>query len=82
MLRKRWILSVLVLCAFWLGWITSPDDNAKPEYGTLGLPKNCRAYVDKAIAGYRLKEFTAEETMTGLERNCGAGGQIWKDNRR
>lgn len=60
----------------------SSDDNDKPMYGEgTGLPVNCRAYVQVAVDGYRAKRYTAEETMAGLERNCGADGGIWKKNR-
>lgn len=57
------------------------DDNATPVYGDTGLPVNCRAYVQAAVDGYRAEKYTAEETMAGLERNCGANGQIWKNKR-
>lgn len=58
------------------------DDNDKPVYGDgTGMPVNCRAYVQVAVDGYRAKRFTAEETIAGLERNCGAEGRIWLNNR-
>lgn len=57
------------------------DDNARPEYGKTGLPVNCRAYVQVAVNAYRAQQYTAEETMAGLERNCGAYGSSWKDQR-
>lgn len=58
------------------------DDNAKPVYGKDGgFPVNCRAYVQVAIDGYRNKEYTADQAMAGLERNCGANGKAWKNNR-
>lgn len=58
------------------------DDNEKPVLGAeSGRPANCRAYVQDAINGYRSKRYTADETFQGLERNCGAEGQIWKNNR-
>lgn len=60
----------------------SDDDNDKPAYGEgTGLPVNCRAYVQVAVDAYRDERYTAEETMAGLERNCGANGSIWKNNR-
>ena len=60
----------------------SSDDNDKPLYGEgTGLPVNCRAYVQVAVDGYRGKRYTAEETMAGLERNCGSNGGIWLNNR-
>ncbi len=57
------------------------DDNAKPVFSKNGLAVNCRAYVQVVIDGYRTKQYTAEESMTGLERNCGASGLAWKDLR-
>lgn len=57
------------------------DDNAKPEYGPSGLPVNCRAYVQEAVNGYRAKQYTADEAMNGIERNCGVAGQAWKNMR-
>jgi hypothetical protein len=53
------------------------DPNAKPEYGDSGLPRNCRAYVQTAIDGYRAKRYMADEAMAGLERNCGEHGSSW-----
>ena len=53
------------------------DPNAKAEYGDSGLPKNCRAYVQTAIDGYKAKRYTADEAMAGLERNCGEHGSTW-----
>lgn len=58
------------------------DDNNQPIYGEkTGLPVNCRAYVQVVIDGYRSRQYTAEESMNGLERNCGINGQVWKNNR-
>jgi len=58
------------------------DDNAEPIYGKeSGLPVNCRAYVQVAIDSYRARTYSAEESFAGLERNCGAHGHAWKDNR-
>jgi hypothetical protein len=57
------------------------DDNAKPVYADSGLPLNCRAYIQTAINGYRSKQYTADETINGIERNCGVGGYSWKNMR-
>ena len=54
------------------------DENSKAEFGSeTGLPSNCRAYVQVAIDSYRAKQYSAEETFAGLERNCGLNGQLW-----
>ncbi len=54
------------------------DPNSKATYGEeSGLPKNCRAIVQANIDSYRAKEFTADEVMASLERNCGKYGHSW-----
>lgn len=59
-----------------------PDDNDKPIYGEKsGLPVNCRAYVQISVDAYRARQYSAEDTMSGLERNCGLHGYAWKNNR-
>lgn len=52
--------------------------NDKPRYGESGLPSNCRALVQANIDGWRAKQYTAEEAMYSLERNCGAAGALWE----
>lgn len=60
--------------------VLSSEKHFPPRYGkSTGLPANCSAYVDTAIAGYRSRMYSADDTMVGLERNCGAGGQLWRD---
>ena len=56
----------------------SGDPNSKPLYAEgSGLPKNCRAIVQANIDAFRAKQYTAEEIMDSLERNCGANGHSW-----
>ncbi|WP_151448132.1 kynureninase [Lacisediminimonas profundi] len=57
------------------------DDNAKPKYGSTGLAVNCRAYVQIVIDSYRMKQYSADESFAGLERNCGMNGRAWRDRR-
>ena len=58
--------------------LTACDPNAKATYGEeTGLPKNCRAIVQQNIDAYRAKQYTADEIMAALERNCGANGWSW-----
>lgn len=58
------------------------DDNATPVYGKdSGLPVNCRAYIQFAINEYRAGKYTADDTFSAIERNCGANGHSWKDRR-
>ena len=71
-------LATIVLACVILAGCKVGDPNAKAIYGKeTGLPVNCRAYVQTAIDGYRNKQWTADETFAGLERNCGLFGQAW-----
>lgn len=75
---NKFSMSKLIASLASLFLLAACDPNAKPTYGeSTGLPSNCRAYVQVAVDGYRSKQFTAEETMAGLERNCGASGHLW-----
>jgi hypothetical protein len=78
-LRQALKWAAVIGVSFAAGWIAKPDPHWPPERGKLGLPVNCSAYVDASIAGYRLKKYTAEEAFAGLERNCGAGGALWRE---
>lgn len=53
--------------------------NSKPTYGKTGLPKNCRAIIQKNIDSWRAGEYPVEEIMDSLERNCGANGYSWEN---
>ncbi|MRT30790.1 kynureninase [Herbaspirillum sp. CAH-3] len=57
------------------------DENDRPAYGESGLPKNCRSYVQFAIDEYRARKYNADDTFTGLERNCGLAGHLWGNNK-
>lgn len=73
----RRVVLILFVALFCAG--CAKDDNASPKFGKeTGLPANCRAYVQFSIDSYRQGKYTADETMTGLERNCGANGSTWK----
>ena len=68
----------IFLCVLMLSGCEKP--NSKPTYGDTGLPKNCRAIVQNAIDEWRKGNYTTEETMSSLERNCGANGYSWDNN--
>jgi hypothetical protein len=54
------------------------DPNSEPTYGeSTGPPKNCRAIVQQNIDAYRAKQYSADEIMNSLERNCGEKGYSW-----
>lgn len=63
-----------------LGCSDNTFRNDKPRFGSeSGLPSNCRALVQANIDGYRARQFSADEVMASLERNCGALGQLWEN---
>lgn len=53
------------------------DPNSKPSFGgEIRLQKNCRAIAQRNIDAYRTKQFTSNEIMVSLERNCGTYGSL------
>lgn len=77
MTRKILAFSALALA---LAGCDQLDPNAKPKYGDTGLPVNCRAYVQAVVDGFRSRQYNAEQSMAGLERNCGLNGSAWGKN--
>ena len=54
------------------------DPNSKPIYGDeLGLPANCRAYIQVAVNEWRKGAYDTKTTMSAIERNCGENGTLW-----
>ena len=77
--RLGWVVAATIFTMALTGFF---DENKKPVFGsTTGQPVNCRAYVQVSIDRYRDKTFSAEETMNGLQRNCGYDGHAWIDKR-
>ena len=73
-----WKLGRLIACLALVG--CCEQKNTHPTYGeSTGLPKNCRAIVQTNIDAYRSKQYTADEVMASLERNCGANGYAWNE---
>ncbi len=82
-------VTVLALViGFWVGQDKSgpsklPSENLQGKsndkllYGDTGLPKNCRAIIKSNIDGYKSKEWTAEEALGSIDRNCGEFGYAW-----
>ncbi len=75
-----WIAAGIIFAvAYWGSFF---DDNKATVYGEeFGLPVNCRAYIQESVDGFRAGRYSATEAMNGLERNCGANGASWKNNR-
>lgn len=69
--------AALLAAALLLSSCNAIDPNSEPSYGETGLPKNCRAIVQANIDSYRAHQYTADEVMNSLERNCGLHGHSW-----
>lgn len=74
----RWIL-VLVIGIAIGRYGLSVDPNANPTYGKTGLPKNCRAIIQANIDGYVGRQFSADEALGSISRNCGRYGYGWDE---
>lgn len=59
---------------------TDDNDSAKFNPQT-GNAINCRAFIQLAIDEYRKGTYTADDTFSSLERNCGSNGYSWKNLR-
>ncbi|MBD1554761.1 kynureninase [Pseudomonas typographi] len=71
-------LLIAIILAFLAGrYIVPMDPNAKPTYGDSGLPKNCRAIIQANIDGYNSRQFSAEDALSSISRNCGMYGDGW-----
>lgn len=67
----------VAIVAFACGWLVKPDSNATLSYGDTGLPKNCRAIIKDNIDQYRARNYTPDEVIVSIDRNCGANGHSW-----
>lgn len=67
----------LVFATMALVALTACDPNSKPTYADSGLPVNCRALIAENIKGWRQGNYTAQEALNSIDRNCGAEGYNW-----
>lgn len=69
------VIAVLVCAAL----LMADDEtrNDKPRYGNLGLPSNCRALIAANLEGVASGQYTKEEALFSISRNCGANGTLW-----
>jgi hypothetical protein len=72
------MLITLILGVF-IGKTLQSDSNAKLEYGDSGLPKNCRTIIYENYKGYTSKDYTAEDVVESINRNCGKDGYSWPE---
>lgn len=70
-----------IILGVFVGLILSPspeDSNSRLMYGDTGLPKNCRAIISTNITAFQNNEYSAEDVLESINRNCGAEGYSWK----
>lgn len=78
-MKKSHLLFIAVaLLAYYLGY-RSGIGNQVARYGDTGLPKNCRALIATNISGFKYNQYTAEEALYSIDRNCGPAGLIWNE---
>lgn len=77
MTLKYALILASIVGAFFIGREMAPDPNAYPTFGTTGYPKNCRAIVMVNVDGVESKQYTPEEALSSIARNCGRHGQSW-----
>jgi hypothetical protein len=70
---------VSLLLGVFIGYFSGQeeDPNTKLIYGQTGLPRNCRAIIKANYEGWYLKEYTADEALDSINRNCGEFGISW-----
>ena len=75
---QRLMLMLLLMSAAACG-SSRQLDNSTLLYGTTGLPKNCRAIIKAGIESYRTKQYTADDVLASIDRNCGEFGSSWTE---
>jgi len=75
--KYQWIVVILIIIISYTLGTKNGDPNKTLIYGDTGLPRNCRAIIAANINGWQYGEYTAEEALGSIERNCGAYGYSW-----
>ena len=79
---NKFIFPVIWLLIWLIVWYIIPrepvDYNSSLMYGNSGSPKNCRAIITENIKAYKNNEFSADDIMASIYRNCGANGYSWE----
>jgi hypothetical protein len=65
----------ILITAFYLS--AGTDINDHPTYNKDGNPINCRAYIQTAVDGAKRGEYSNQDALAGIERNCGMNGWSW-----
>ena len=81
--NKKSIVVIMMVISFSAGWYigdsNQPIGNQELRYGDTGFPKNCRALIAENMKGYVFGNYTAEEALGSIDRNCGASGYVWNE---
>lgn len=80
MKKYLWLLIIFLIGAA-IGYLASSSikPNSKVEYGETGFPKNCRAIIKENVDSYKSGEFSAEDIIDSINRNCGEFGYSWNE---
>jgi hypothetical protein len=80
-MKKIITLAIIIITAITFFSIgkNAGQGNQVAVYGSSGSPKNCRALISENIKGFRLGNYSAEEALGSIERNCGSSGYIWNE---
>lgn len=70
---------IILIIGFGIGRATAPGDpNAALAYSPQGYPKNCRALIKANVDGWQAKQYSANDILKSIDRNCGQYGQLWE----
>lgn len=53
------------------------DPNEFPTFGDSGLPKNCKAIIQRNLDDWHGHVYTADAVLGSIERNCSITGYSW-----
>lgn len=53
------------------------DPNEFPTFGKTGLPKNCKAIIQRNLDDWHTGSYPAEAALNSIERNCSIIGYSW-----
>ena len=79
---KQHMNKFFFLFVFVISGCTQKDDNDIAIFNPkTGNAVNCRAFVQVVIDEYRKGTYSADDSFSSLERNCGSNGYSWKNLR-
>ncbi len=72
---------VVLFFVFFLISCWQEDSNARLKYSSMWAPTNCRALITENIKWYNKWDFSAEEALNSINRNCWEYGSEWKNSK-